>query len=266
MADAKQAKAKSSKPASSDKDYVELRLPKFTVARVSLPIVVLLMIGSFLLGYFVQDIISPKSSVVAAADLSSSFSQYARDAKMDVGKFEKCFASNTHEKQVQEDIDAGMAASVNATPTFFINGIPLVGALPYEVFKSYLESELNGTAIPEEQLVSTDSARQEVEIGHLPTLGKKSTVTVVEFSDFQCPFCEQFFSNTWPQLKKEYIDTGKITFAYRHFPLTSIHPNAMPAAIAAECANEQGKFWEYHDLLFQNQKEWSDLTMSTPTQ
>jgi protein-disulfide isomerase len=67
-------------------------------------------------------------------------------------------------------------------------------------------------------------------------------------------------------LKKEYIDNGKIAFYYRHFPLTSIHPYAKSAAIAAECANDQGKFWEYHDLLFQNQNSWVNLPMAQPTQ
>jgi len=74
-------------------------------------------------------------------------------------------------------------------------------------------------------------------------------VTVVEYSDFQCPFCKRFYQQTLPQLEKNYIETGKVKFVYKDFPLDSIHPNARPAHIAAECADEQGKFWEYHDLL-----------------
>jgi len=80
-----------------------------------------------------------------------------------------------------------------------------------------------------------------------------AAVTIIEFSDFQCPFCEKFFTETYPQLKKEYIDTGKAKLVYRHFPL-SIHENAESAALAAECSKEQNKFWEYHDKLFQNQQ------------
>ncbi len=87
-------------------------------------------------------------------------------------------------------------------------------------------------------------------------------VTVVEFSDFQCPFCLRFFQQTLPLIEKNYIDTGKIKFIYKDFPLDSIHPNARPAHIAAECADEQGKFWEYHDLLFQNQAKWQGLASS----
>lgn len=84
-------------------------------------------------------------------------------------------------------------------------------------------------------------------------------ITVVEFSDFQCPFCARFFSQTLPLIEENYIETGKVKFVYRDFPIPSIHQNAIPAAIAAECADDQGMFWEYHDKLFENQILWQDL-------
>ena len=84
-------------------------------------------------------------------------------------------------------------------------------------------------------------------------------ITMVEFSDFQCPFCARFFTETLPLIQKNYIDTGKVKFVYRDFPIPSIHQNAIPAAIAAECADEQGMFWEYHDKIFENQILWKDL-------
>src|SRR3989344_1300197 len=77
-------------------------------------------------------------------------------------------------------------------------------------------------------------------------------VTIVEFSDFQCPFCGNFYTNTLLQLRTDYIDTGKVKLIYRDFPL-SFHPEAQPAAEAAECAAEQGKFQEFHDKIFTNQ-------------
>lgn len=76
-------------------------------------------------------------------------------------------------------------------------------------------------------------------------------VTIIEFSDFECPFCSRFYTDTLPQIQKEYIDTGIVKLVYRDFPL-SFHQNAKPAAEAAECAAEQGKFWEMHDALFEN--------------
>ena len=84
-------------------------------------------------------------------------------------------------------------------------------------------------------------------------------ITIVEFSDFQCPFCSRFYQQTLSELEENYIDTGKVKFVYRDFPLDSIHPNARPTHIAAECADEQGKFWEYHDILFENQGQWNRL-------
>ena len=87
-------------------------------------------------------------------------------------------------------------------------------------------------------------------------------VTIIEFSDFQCPFCLRFFQQTLPLIEQNYIDTGKIKFVYKDLPLDSLHPNARAAHIAAECADEQGKFWEYHDALFEKQPQWSNLASS----
>jgi len=79
-------------------------------------------------------------------------------------------------------------------------------------------------------------------------------VTMVAFEDFQCGFCEKFNLNVLPQLEKEYISTGKVKFVYKDFPVADKHPEAQKAAEAARCAGEQGKFWEYHDVLYANKK------------
>lgn len=90
-----------------------------------------------------------------------------------------------------------------------------------------------------------------------PYLGKEDApVTIIEFSDLECPFCERFHTQTFPQIKSQYIDTGKVKFVYRDFPLP-MHTNAQKAAEASECADEQGKFWEYIDLIFANQASLS---------
>jgi len=87
-------------------------------------------------------------------------------------------------------------------------------------------------------------------------------ITIVEFSDFQCPFCWRFYTQTLPLIEQNYISTGKVNFVYRDFPIQSIHPYAVPAAVVAECADDQGKFWEMHDMIFKNQKNWQDLQLA----
>lgn len=87
-------------------------------------------------------------------------------------------------------------------------------------------------------------------------------ITIVEFSDFQCPFCWRFYTQTLPLIEQNYMSTGKVNFVYRDFPIQSIHPNAAPAALASECADDQGKFWEMHDMIFEGQQVWKDLPIS----
>ena len=86
-----------------------------------------------------------------------------------------------------------------------------------------------------------------------PVLGDANAkLTIVEFADYQCPFCERFYTDTWPQIKKDYVDTGKVKFVYKN--LAFLGQESTDAANAALCAKEQNKFWEYHDKLFTNQK------------
>ena len=93
-----------------------------------------------------------------------------------------------------------------------------------------------------------------VAIGDNPTLGnREAPITLIEFSDYQCPFCRQFVETTLPGLKKEFIDTGQLRYVFRDFPIDQIHPLARKAAEAAHCAGDHGKYWTMHDLLFQHQ-------------
>ncbi len=100
----------------------------------------------------------------------------------------------------------------------------------------------------------TTSGPVRTSVADAPMLGRADApVTLVEFSDYQCPFCQRFFATTLPALKKDYIDTGKLRYVLRDFPL-EMHPHARKAAEAAHCAGEQGKYWEMHDMLFQHQQ------------
>ena len=99
------------------------------------------------------------------------------------------------------------------------------------------------------------SAPVRASLAAAPMLGRADApVTLVEFSDYQCPFCQRFFTSVFPVLKKEYIDTGKVRYVFRDFPLDQLHPQARKAAEAAHCAGEEGKYWEMHEVLFRNQR------------
>jgi protein-disulfide isomerase len=91
-----------------------------------------------------------------------------------------------------------------------------------------------------------------------PSLGRQDApVTLVKFSDYQCPFCKRHFSTVYPILKKDYIDTGKLRYVFRDFPIAGLHPQAQKAHEAAYCPGEQSKYWEMHDILFDNSQDLS---------
>jgi protein-disulfide isomerase len=92
-----------------------------------------------------------------------------------------------------------------------------------------------------------------------PVLGDaRAAVTIIEFGDYQCPSCRLFWRDVEPRLKKEYIDTGKAKLVFRDFPIVQNHPEAIVAAVAAQCAGDQGKYWQYHDKLFREQDNRGD--------
>ena len=95
----------------------------------------------------------------------------------------------------------------------------------------------------------------DISVSGSPMLGDpEAPLTLTEFSDYQCPYCRRFFETTLPALKAEYIETGKLRYVFRDFPLDRIHPQAREAAEGAHCAGEQGQYWAMHDLMFHNQE------------
>jgi protein-disulfide isomerase len=81
----------------------------------------------------------------------------------------------------------------------------------------------------------------------------RSKVAIVEFSDFQCPYCGSYARETFPRIASSLVDTGRTDYVFRHLPLEKIHPLALDAAVAAECAGDQGRFWDAHDRIFADQ-------------
>ena len=100
-------------------------------------------------------------------------------------------------------------------------------------------------------------------VGGAPSIGQReSPVALVEFTDFQCHFCNKFASEVLPELRRRYVESGQLLFVFRQFPITDLHPAAAEAGAAAICANEQGRFWQMHDSLFQQPRANGDWAFS----
>lgn len=107
----------------------------------------------------------------------------------------------------------------------------------------------------------TPGAKVNVSVGNLPVMGNKDAkVKVVEFADFQCPFCKQWFSTVETNLINDYVKTGKVAFYWRDYPF--LGQESTWAANAARCANDQGKFWDFHDYLYNHQGQENSGTFS----
>ena len=222
-------------------------------------LIVALIIASFFLGSLTNKVSTLEKGASPTATTPSAQTQetpvpainndkiksWAKDLGLNTNSFNNCFDSEKFKTVIDEDTKAGQTAQVSGTPSFFINGVLLVGAQPFNAFKTIIDQELAGS--------SAEGSRTTVDNGHLPPNGKAGAkVTIVEFADLECPFCRRFFQDTYPQIKKAYIDNGKVVMYFRHFPL-SFHPLALPFANASECANDQGKFWEMHDKIYKEQ-------------
>src|SRR3989338_1745810 len=150
-----------------------------------------------------------------------------------------------------------------------VAGVALIGLVVFAANGSVFQvgtgdanNNANPTVIPSQQQPTAVQPTPEPagDISKIPPVtdadyirgAKNAKITMIEYSDFQCPFC----SRHKPTLDKVLADyDGQVRLIYRHFPLTSIHPQAQKSAEASECAGEQGKFWEMHDELFANQTD-----------
>jgi len=291
----------------------------------------------------------------------SDLKGYAKSLGLDTATFDSCLDSGKNAAEIAKDMADGQKYGVSGTPAFFINGNSIVGAQPYENFKSIIDAILEGkdvsagadaetagepeigdstndapiamTVITDDDCIYCDTSRviavtkdkffmsskvtevqydsaegkaliSEFGLKSIPAyvfgpnlakatnfnlvkdafitkdgkyllnpasgvgvkliempevdddavLGSSSAkITIIEFADYECPYCGKYSTETFPQIKAKYIDTGKVRYVFRDFPL-SFHQDAQKAAEAAEYAGDQGKYWEMHETLFSNQK------------
>ena len=198
------------------------------------------------------------------ATLNDIFADMAAGLNLDGDAFAACLADGRFDTAIQANQDEGFALGVNGTPAFFIDGFPISGAQPFDLFDyavglaeagtladAYVQSaEAAATPVPSGPVEIDTSAAFSIGAADAP-------VVMVEFTDFQCPYCSRHFVETFPQIRADYIDTGQVRYVFMDFPLTSIHPDAPLAAEAARCAGDQDAFLEMHHALFDRQGEWS---------
>ena len=184
----------------------------------------------------------------------------------EVNRLVSCMNSGEKKETVDKEAAQATELGVSGAPGFFINGRFVGGAFPYEILKEMIDKELSGSGSSDAKKYSEAIqgyvgqgsivlTPKQVEVGQSSTRGSGSVV-MVEFSDFQCPFCGRAFP-TVKQILGDY--EGKVMLVYKHLPLVSIHSRAQKTAEAAECAKDQGKFWEFHDKLFEMQSDWASL-------
>ena len=219
-----------------------------------------------------------------AIDPAPVFARLVGEIGADADAFDACLVAGEKPALIAAALNEGQAAGVSGTPSFEISWAGgedrylLVGAQPFEEFARNIDALLAGEMPPVAAQAAAEAesqGNQEIPFwataeGWQPDPDRPgfnmagdayrgsldAPITVIEFSDLQCPFCQRHTLETQPILDEQFVDTGKVLWVFKHFPL-NIHPQAPAAGIAAECAGEQGQFWEMHHAAFENVERWS---------
>jgi protein-disulfide isomerase len=224
-------------------------------------------------GWAMHDKMYENNTALERANLE----KYATEVGLNLSKFKKDMDDPKIKDEIAEHQKLASSVGASGTPTFFINGRQLVGAQPFPEFQKIIDEEVKkadelvkkGTPLKDvyqklmEQAAlapppaptgggeGEPAAKVNIKLGDAPVKGPASApITVIEFSDFQCPFCGRV-NPTLKEIEDQY--KGKVKIAFRNLPLP-FHDKAHLAAEAALAANEQGKFWPMHDKLFANQQ------------
>jgi protein-disulfide isomerase len=177
---------------------------------------------------------------------------YAKALKLDLVRFERDMDSDAVKKEIAGDLAEGVKLGVAGTPTFLINGKDYAGTRSLADLTALVNAEVHKADAPLATRRATTPTAPAAAAPAATGSDDPMSVDLVLYSDFQCPFCQQF-AQPFRELQTKGIDGVKTTVQFKNFPL-SIHPNAQVAHQAAMAAKAQGKFWEMHDLLFANQQ------------
>lgn len=210
------------------------------------------------------------------------FEQYASELELDVDAFKNCLENGQYDEEIEASVQEALQLELNSTPYFVVNGFPIIrGAQPFENFEYVIELAENDQLVAaimesqqQQQIQQQQQAQQQqeqpepVNVGKVPegdsyVMGDDDApITIVEYTDYQCPFCSRHFSQTFDKIRENYIDKGIVRYVFKDFPL-SFHAQATQAAVAAHCAKAQDAFYEMHQTLFNNQASWGNDNVDT---
>ncbi|MEM7124938.1 MAG: thioredoxin domain-containing protein [Chloroflexota bacterium] len=213
------------------------------------------------------------------ADPIPFFEELSTQLDIDSEVFSDCMVSGRPDAIIEKSYAMGRSLGFGGTPSFqFVNEssgatYDLVGAQPFQKFAEWIDAIARGESpdgaespppdeaeIPfwatEEGLAADPDRPGYTVAGDAYRGSLDAPVVIVEYSDYQCPFCRRHTTDTQPILDEQFVDSGQIRWVFKHFPL-NIHPQAPMAGVAAECAALQGQFWEMHELLFAYTSNWS---------
>ncbi|PID85664.1 MAG: hypothetical protein CSB13_07185 [Chloroflexi bacterium] len=173
-------------------------------------------------------------------DAESMFMDLADELALDAVAFADCVGSGQFDAELQANVMEANELDIPGYPHFVIEGQSLSGVKP------------NALAIVLK--LPMDVPR---DTGAFAMGDPDAPITIIEYTDYQCPFCTRHFVETLPLLKENFIDTGKVYYVVKDFPLTNIHPQATKAGEAARCAGEQDAYMPMHDAIFAGQAAWS---------
>ena len=194
------------------------------------------------------------TSAVTTGAKGPKIADIAKGLGLDYDKFKSCTESQKYASKIQADEAEAQAAGGNGTPYMVIVGpkgqtVPIKGAYPAAVIEGVIKKMLgqtvaNAADLPPEEKVTVRAidASKEVVRGNV-----KAKISLIEYSDFECPFCKQFHATMQQVMATHEKD---VKWVYRQFPLDTLHQKARPEAMMSECAGEQGKFWEFTDSVF----------------
>lgn len=191
---------------------------------------------------------------VTAGAAGPKISDIVNGLGLDYDQFKSCTESQKYASKIQADEAEAQAAGGQGTPYLIVVGpkgetVPIKGAYPFAVVDGVIKKMLgqtvaNAADLPPEEKVTVRAVDPKNEVVRGNTNAK---ISLIEYSDFECPFCKQFH-NTMQQVIAAHEKDVK--WVYRHFPLDSLHQQARTEALMSECAREQGKFWEFTDSVF----------------